>query len=91
VVPALLAIQLDVTRQLRALRHGLRARPLRGVLGTAAGLIALAFVATLGRALLAGQGVGAALGLFAGLAALVVLGAGLVAPRIARGKLRPAR
>jgi len=91
VVPAVLAIQLDVTRQLRALRHGLRARPLRGVLGAAAGLIVLAFVATLGRAMLAGQGVAAALGLFVGLAALVVLGAGLVAPRIARARLGAAR
>ena len=88
VVPALLAIQLDFARQVQAMRHGLRVPGLNRILGGAAALIALAFVATLGRAIVQGEGAGMAFLSFAGLAALVVLGAGVLAPRVLAGHVR---
>lgn len=80
VVPALLAVQLDFGRQTRALRRGLATPGLRRVLIGAAAAVALAFVVTLGRAILAGQGVAAALGSFAALALGVAVLAALLSP-----------
>jgi multidrug efflux pump subunit AcrB len=88
VVPALLAIQLDFGRQVKAMRHGLRVPGLRGVLGALAGLLAVGFALTLGRAMLQGGEIGPALGSFAAIAAMVTLGAGVLAPRILRGRIR---
>ena len=88
VVPALLAIQLDFGRQVKAMRHGLRVPGLRGVLGALAGLLAVGFALTLGRAMLQGGEIGPALGSFAAIAAMVTLGAGVMAPRILRGRIR---
>ena len=73
VVPALLAMQLDFGRQVRALRRGLRAPRMRGVMAAALAGVAGVFALTLGRALLAGEGVTAAFGLFAGGTAVVLL------------------
>ena len=88
VVPATLAVQMDFARQVRAMRHGARVPGLRTVLWSATALVALAFAATLGRALWSGTGVGAALGVFVMLAAVVVLAAGILAPRVLRGRVR---
>ncbi len=88
VVPATLAVQMDFARQVRAMRHGARVPGLRTVLWAATALVALAFAATLGRALWSGTGVGAALGVFVMLAAVVVLAAGILAPRVLRGRVR---
>ncbi|MFD2172700.1 efflux RND transporter permease subunit [Rhodobacter lacus] len=95
VVPAALAVGEDFGRALRALRRGLRAghgagRRLRTVLGAATAIVALAFAATLGRALWAGTGTMSALGLFVGIALVVTLAAGALAPRLLRGAGRAA-
>lgn len=89
VVPAALAVGQDFGRDIRALRRALGsrhrgARALRQVLGLAAGAMALAFAATLGRALWLGQGVTAALGLFLAICAALALAAGVVAARRSR-------
>ncbi len=73
VVPALLAMQLDFGRQVRAARRGLRAPRMRGVMAAALAGVAAVFALTFGRALLAGEGVTAAFGLFAGGTAVVLL------------------
>ena len=88
VVPALLAIQLDFARQVQAMRHGLRVRGLNRLLGGAAALIGLGFAGTLGRALVTGTGGSAAFAAFAGIAAAVVIGAGVLAPRLLAGRIR---
>ncbi|MBW0157942.1 efflux RND transporter permease subunit [Sedimentimonas flavescens] len=90
VVPATLAVQLDVSRQVRAMRHGARVPRLRGVLWGASGAVALAFALTLGRALYSGDGVGSAYAAFVGLSAAVVIATGLIAPRLLRGRFRRA-
>ncbi|TMV88891.1 efflux RND transporter permease subunit [Thioclava sp. BHET1] len=89
VVPALLAIQHDFGRQFGALRHGVRVVRLRGVLAAGAALIAVAFVITLGRAMATGGALLPAFSGFALISAMIALGAGLVAPRLLRGHLRP--
>ncbi|MBK1635569.1 efflux RND transporter permease subunit [Rhodovulum adriaticum] len=72
VVPALLAMQQDVGKQVNALRHALRAggrgRPVRWVTGGAAGLMALWFAATLGVAAVTGALPGAVTALLPALA-----------------------
>lgn len=87
VVPAMLAVQLDITRQVQAMRLGARVPGLRAVLWGASGAVVLAFAATLGRAMLAGEGVGDALGFFIGLAGGIALAAGAFAPRYLRGRV----
>ena len=87
VVPALLAVQLDFGRQTRALRRALTVPGLRVLLVGTSVALGLAFGATLGRAMLAGEGVAAAFGQFALLAAVLVVVAGLVAPRLIAGRL----
>ncbi|WP_415182031.1 efflux RND transporter permease subunit [Phaeovulum sp.] len=87
VVPALLAVQLDFGRQIRALRRGLAVPGLRGVLAASAVALLLGFGATLGRAVFAGEGVAAAFGQFALLAAAVVVLAALLGPRLMAGRL----
>ena len=55
VVPALMAMQLDVARQLAAIRRGLRAQhPARNLILAAVALTALAFAALIGPVLLSG-------------------------------------
>ena len=88
VVPALLAIQLDFARQITAVRHGLRVPGLRGVLAGVAGLLAIGFAATVGRAVWVGASPMSALAGFALVSAMIVLGAGMLAPRILRGHVR---
>ncbi|MGA0715625.1 MAG: efflux RND transporter permease subunit [Gemmobacter sp.] len=78
VVPALLAAQADIGRMLAGLRRGLRARGLRGLVAGAAGATAIAFALTLGRAIWQGEAVLAAFAAFAGSAAVLALGAGLI-------------
>ena len=90
VVPAALAVGQDFGRDIRALRRGLggrhgAARGLRLALGGATTALALAFAATLGRAIVAGQGVALALGLFVLLAVAITLVAGMVGVRLSRG------
>lgn len=87
VVPAVLAIQLDVTRYLRATRRAVRVPGVRGVLGAAGGLVALALALTVGRALLAGQGMAGALAAFVPVAAAIAVGAAVLAPRLLRGRI----
>lgn len=87
VVPAMLAVGLDITRQVQAVRLGVRVPGLRAVLWGVGAAAVLAFAATLGRAMLAGEGVGGALGLFIGLAGGIVLAAGAFAPRLLRGRV----
>jgi len=77
-VPALLAAQADIGRMLAGLRRGLRARGLRGLVAGAAGATAIAFALTLGRAIWQGEAVLAAFAAFAGSAAVLALGAGLI-------------
>lgn len=89
VVPAVLAIQLDVSRHLRAARRGFAVPGLRLVLGIAGGLIGLALALSLGRAVVAGQGIGAALGAFSLIAAAITVAAAVLAPRLLRARLRP--
>lgn len=89
VVPAALAVGQDFGRDIRAFKRALRsphraARGLRLALLAAVGVLVAGFVATLGRAIWAGQGVGPALGLFVALAAVVAVLAGLAAPRLSR-------
>jgi predicted RND superfamily exporter protein len=84
VVPALLAVQLDFGRYLRALRRGLRAPRLRGVLVFTGLAFAAAFAATLARALMAQQAVGAALGQYAAAALGLVLLIAILAPLVLR-------
>ncbi|MDP2738804.1 MAG: efflux RND transporter permease subunit [Pseudorhodobacter sp.] len=92
VVPALLAVQLDFGRYLRALRRGLRAPRLRGVLVFTGLAFAAAFAATLARALMAQQAVGAALGQFAAAALGLVLVIAILAPLVLRRRrARPSR
>ncbi len=80
VVPSLLAAQADIAKLGRSLRRILRANvgPMRGLVAGAAALIAMGFLATLGRALWLGQGATGALGLFLLLTAGVVLMAGVI-------------
>lgn len=85
VVPAVLAVQQDVGRQVRALRRGVRVPGVRAVLGGVAAVLAAGFALTMGRAMLAGGGVGAAYAGFAVVALAVVALGGIVAPRLLRG------
>ena len=85
VVPAILAMQEDVRRQMNALRHGLsighRAPWVMRIMAVSASLIAALFVATMGWVLVTGTmpggtgTIGAATGLFVLGAALVAVGA----------------
>ena len=85
VVPAILAMQEDVRRQMNALRHGLaighRAPWVMRIMAVSASLIAALFVATMGWVLVTGTmpggtgTIGAATGLFVLGAALVAAGA----------------
>ncbi|OOY29165.1 acriflavine resistance protein B [Thioclava sp. L04-15] len=88
VVPAMLAIQLDFGRQITAVRHGARVVKLRGILGGVAALLIVALAITLGRAMLTGQAMMPAFGGFALIATMIVLAAGLIAPRLLRGHIR---
>ena len=88
VVPAMLAIQLDFGRQITAVRHGTRVLRLRGILAGVAALLAVGFVITLGRAMLDGGALMPAFGGFALISAMIVIGAGIVAPRLLRGHIR---
>jgi len=89
VVPALLAVQLDFGRQMRALRRGLRAARLRIVLGLTGLAMAVGFGATLGRAIWEGQGVLEALGLFAALLVGIVVLVSLLGPFALRRRASP--
>ena len=89
VVPAVLAVQEDVGRQFRALRRGWRVPGPRGVLGAAAGLLAVGFALTVGRAMLEDGSIGGAYLTFAAVAAAIVVLAGVVAPRVMRGRITP--
>ncbi|MCG7493419.1 efflux RND transporter permease subunit [Thalassobius sp. Cn5-15] len=88
VVPALIAAQADIGRQLRALRHGLKAAVLRGPLGVSLAVLGVWLASTLGAValtgslaswlvallpVLSGAGLGASVALFLGGAALVAL------------------
>ncbi|MGC8201552.1 efflux RND transporter permease subunit [Aliiroseovarius sp. PTFE2010] len=84
VVPALLAMQLDVRRQIASFRRGFdrRTGPVRVVLGLAAALVAVWFTATMGSVMLTGAmpallgggaGIRGAFGLFVAGAAVVTL------------------
>lgn len=89
VVPAALAVGQDFGRDLRALKRGLHgahrgAQGLRAALWSAGAAMALAFVATLGRAIWAGQGVAQGLGLFLALSAVIAVLTGVIAPRLGR-------
>ncbi|WGT51611.1 efflux RND transporter permease subunit [Thioclava nitratireducens] len=88
VVPAVLAVQLDFGRQVQAVRHGVRVVRLRGVLAGVAALMAVGFALTLGRAMWEGEALMPAFGGFALIAAMVAMGAGLIAPRLLRGHIR---
>ncbi|WP_417808585.1 efflux RND transporter permease subunit [Thioclava sp.] len=88
VVPAMLAIQLDFGRQITAVRHGARVLRLRGVLAGVAALLLVGFAITLGRAMLAGASLMPAFGGFALISAMIVIGAGIIAPRLLRGHIR---
>ncbi|MFC7705704.1 efflux RND transporter permease subunit [Plastorhodobacter daqingensis] len=73
VVPALMAVQGDLARQMQALRRGFRAAgPAGHVMPVAAMLLLLWFALTVGRAMLAGAAPGSALAMFLG-GALVLL------------------
>ena len=88
VVPSLMAAQADIAQQGRSLRRMLQggARPMRLLILGAAGLMALGFVATLGRAYWIGQGAALALGLFLALAAAISLAAGVIGRRMLRSR-----
>ncbi|KFE35543.1 efflux RND transporter permease subunit [Thioclava atlantica] len=88
VVPAVLAIQLDFGRQIRAVRHGARVVRLRGVLAGVALLLTGGFAVTLGRAMVEGGALLPAFGAFALISALIVGLAGVLAPRLLRGHVR---
>ncbi|MBN2739353.1 MAG: efflux RND transporter permease subunit, partial [Rhodobacteraceae bacterium] len=88
VVPAMLAIQLDFGRQITAVRLGTRVLRLRGILAGVAALLAVGFVITLGRTMLDGGALMPAFGGFALISAMIVIGAGIVAPRLLRGHIR---
>ncbi|MGO4852457.1 efflux RND transporter permease subunit [Phaeovulum sp. W22_SRMD_FR3] len=86
VVPALLAVQLDLGRHLRAFRRGLTGRHAGGrrarlALWGMAALMALAMAATLGLAGYEGQGMAKALGLFTLIALGLVGLAAVILPR----------
>ena len=87
VVPAVLAVQLDFGRQVRAVRHASRVPRLRGVIAAVAALLAAGFVITVGRAMVAGGALGPALGGYALVAAMIVTGAAVIAPRLLRGRI----
>ena len=89
VVPALVAIQHDLSRQTAALRRGFRRRGLRGVLGVAAAMLAAVFGLTLGPALISGEGMAIALARFAAVSAALMLVTGIgaaLALRLRRGR-----
>ena len=88
IVPPLLAVQQDFARHLRALRRGFAAPRLRVVLGGVALAMAGAFVATLGRALLADSGVLLAFGQFLAASLGVAVLAALIAPLALRRRRR---
>jgi len=88
VVPAMLAIQLDFGRQITAVRHGARVLRLRGVLAGVAALLVVGFAITLGRAMLDGGALMPAFAGFALISAMIVIGAGIIAPRLLRGHIR---
>ena len=91
VVPALLAMQQDFGRQMRALRRGLQAPGLRVVLGVAALGIAVAFAASFGQVLLARLALPMALGLFSAAALALVLLVALLAPFALRRQMQTRR
>ena len=88
VVPSLMAAQADIAQQGRSLRRMLQggARPMRLLVLGAGALMALGFVATLGRAYWVGQGAALALGLFLALAAAISLAAGVIGRRMLRSR-----
>ena len=100
VVPAVMAVQADAGRQLRAFRRALRARRVGPAVGVLAAAVAAAFAATLGwvavtgalpapLAGIAGTGAGGALALFLGFTLALVLPAWLAAVVLAlRGRRR---
>ncbi|WP_076363728.1 efflux RND transporter permease subunit [Phaeovulum vinaykumarii] len=84
IVPAILAVQMDAGRQIRAFQRGLRVPGLRLAFGTAALALAGAFALTLGRAMATGAELLPALATYAGLVVVIVALAGLAAPVLRR-------
>ena len=85
-VPALLAVQHDVARQMAALQRAIRTPVLRWVVGLAALALAVLFVLTLGPALVSGEEVARSLGVFvssaiAGILAAAIIGWVVIRPR----------
>ncbi|MEZ5777365.1 MAG: efflux RND transporter permease subunit [Paracoccaceae bacterium] len=84
VIPAVVAIQQDVGRQIRAFFRVARVRRLRVFLGLAGAAVTVAFGMLMGPALLSGQGVLLAFGWFVAAAAVAILAVGAIGAMLIR-------